>query len=339
MTARLRLLGLAALLATAACAHARPAPPLPSLEWPAPPAAPRVRLATVFPDAAAPAPRRSVWRVVLDAVTGHDDRRGREAWLVRPFGVAALPAGGWIVADPDAPAVLRLAPGAAPERVACADHAWQAPMAVAVATDGAVWVADGGAGSVVRVAADGGCRASPPGTFERPTGLAAGSAGAVFVVDPPRHQVTALSAMAEVTARFGARGEGPGLLNFPTSVALDAAGNLLVVDALNFRIARFAPDGAWLGAFGEAGETGGALARPKGIAVDADGRIYVSDAQRDAVLVFSGAGVFEALLGETGAAPGFLTMPAGLAVGGSRLCVADTQNHRIQVFEILGGRS
>lgn len=333
------LLLLAALLA-ASCAHAPRAPArLPDVAWPEAPDAPRVRLAALFPDPSAPPPARSRLRALLDLVAGVDEAdRARPEPLARPFGVAAFPDGSFAIADPDGPAVLRVAPGgAAAARLACKDREWAAPMSVAAAPDGALWIADGGAGEVVRIAADGSCRAIGAGALERPTGVAV-EADRVLVVDPPAHQVVALSPDGAVLARIGALGDGAGQLHFPTAIARAPDGSLLVVDALNFRIARFAADGTWLGAFGAAGEAEGDLARPKGIAVGEDGRIYVSDAQRDAVLVYSPAGAFEAALGRGGDEPGRLTMPAGVAVEGRRLFVADSQNHRVQVFEILGGR-
>lgn len=326
------------LLLEGACAHA-PAAPLPQVQWPEPPDAPRARLAALFPDPAAPLPRRSFLRAVLDVIAGVDDadRRCETGWLSRPFGIAALADGSFAVADPDAPAVLRVRGGGTATRLRCNGREWAAPMSVAEAPDGALWIADGGAGELVRVAPDGGCRAVGAGLLERPTGVVA-EAGRILVVDPPRHEVVALSPEGAVVGRFGRQGAGDGELHFPTAIARAQDGTLLVVDALNFRIARFSHDGSWLGAFGAPGQTGGALARPKGIAVDGEGRIYVSDAQRDAVLVFSPAGAFEVALGRGGAEPGRLTMPAGIAVAAGMLYVADSRNHRVQVFEILGGR-
>ena len=342
------------LLLAGGCAHGPAAAgPGPQVEWPEPPDAPRARLAALFPDPAAPLPKRSFLRAVLDIVAGVDeaDRRREAGSLARPFGIAALADGSFAVADPDAPAVLRIRlataqgpsqgdrpnPGSSVARVACRGREWIAPMSVAESPDGSLWVADGGAGELVRIAPDGACRAVGAGLLERPTGVVA-EASRVLAVDPPRHEVVALSQDGAVLGRFGRQGSGDGELHFPTALARAGDGTLLVVDALNFRIVRLAPDGAWLGAFGAPGQTGGALARPKGVAVDAEGRIYVSDAQRDAVLVFSPAGAFEVALSRGGTEPGRLTMPAGVAVGAGRLYVADSQNHRVQVFEILGGR-
>lgn len=320
------------------CAHAPPRAPAPEVVWPEPPAAPRVRLAAEYPDPAAPPPRRSWWRAVLDTLAGvGDEERRREGRLERPFGVAVLAGGDVVVADPDAPAVVRYRGDRTVAQVTCRELEWAAPMAVVAETDGTLWVADGGAGTVVRVAADGSCRALGAGLLERPTGLAL-EPERLAVADPPRHQVVVLSRDGRELARWGSLGDGDGQLHFPSAIARARDGSFLVVDALNFRVARFAPDGAWLGAFGFAGEAGGALARPKGIAVDEDGRLYVSDAHRDVVLVFGADGSFDVALGGAGGARGHLTLPAGVAVASGKLYVADSHNHRVQAFEILGGR-
>lgn len=323
------------LAALAACGHAPARTPLPDVAWPPAPAAPRARLAGVFPDPAAPSPPRPFWARVLDAIAGTGGSRRPETWLARPFAVAARADGTWFVADPDAPAVIRVGAAGDAERLSCRGREWQAPMALALAPDGALWVADSGAAVLVRVGADGRCTELGRGALERPTGIAV-APDRVVVADPARHEVVILAPGGAVLKRLGGLGAGVGQLHFPTAVALRPSGELLVVDALNFRIARFAADGAWAGAFGEAGGAGGAFERPKGVAVDGAGRILVTDAQRDLILVYSADGAFEAALGASGAAPGELTMPAGLAVAGRRLYVADSLNRRVQVFDLLG---
>jgi DNA-binding beta-propeller fold protein YncE len=323
-----------------ACAHAPPAAlPLPEVTYPRPPAAPRARLARVLPDPNAPGSRPSFWRRlgrVLAGAEAHDDPQER---LVRPFGLAAAADGTTYVADPDAGTVLRIDPAGALADVSCRKREWGAPMAVALDGAGALLVADAGAAEIVVVAADRSCRAIGRGALERPTGVTTTSDGRIVIADPPRHQLVVLAASGEVLARWGRHGEGDGELNFPSSVARAPDGTLLVVDALNFRIVRLAPDGAWLGAFGSAGTEDGGLGRPKAVAADEDGRVYVSDTFRDVVLVFGREGRFEYAIGETGTDPGAFTLPAGVAVQGGKLKVADSQNRRIQVFEILGGSS
>jgi DNA-binding beta-propeller fold protein YncE len=331
----LRALGLAALLAQAACAAAPPRPPRAEVLWPAGGEPARVRLAAVLPDPDAPPPRPPLWRRVLDFLVGRDPERP-EDMISRPFGVATV-AGAVYVADPDVPAVLRLA-GREVQRITCPDLDWAAPMAVAAAPDGTLFVADGGNGTVVVVQPAGPCHPIGAGELERPVSVAV-DGDRILVADPPRHQVVVLARDGRVLARWGAEGEGPNELHFPTGVARAADGTILVVDAMNFRVVRLSASGEWLGAFGAAGETGGGLAAPKAVATDADGRVFVTDARRDLVLVFAANGELEYTIGETGDAPGHLAHPAGIAVAGSRVFVVDSMNRRVQVFEILGDRT
>ena len=339
-TARARMVWCAAALA-AACAHAPPAAPdaaataavEPPPAWPAPPAAPRVRWsASVAVEVRRP--EEGWWRRLGRAVLGFSPADDDAPRLRRPFGIASAGDRLWI-ADPDGPAVYRLAPGGALERVSCRGREWVAPMAIAVAPDGTAYVADGGAGAVIRVPPGGPCAAIGEGTLVRPTGLAL-AAGRVYAVDPAQHAVFAFAPDGTAALRFGEPGGGPGQLEAPSGLGVDGEGNLLVVDALNFRIARFAPDGRFLGAFGERGDRGGELARPKGVAVDGRGRIFVTDAQRGVVVVFSGDGAFDIVFGEDGERPGQLALPAGIEVRGNQVMVADSGNHRIDVYELVG---
>jgi DNA-binding beta-propeller fold protein YncE len=218
--------------------------------------------------------------------------------------------------------------------LACVDHAWAAPMSVAVAGDGSVWVADAGDATIVRWSPRG-CLVLRIDGLQRPTGIALGARG-IAVADPPAHAVVLLSEEGKLLARVGSRGTGDSQFNYPSDVAAAPDGSLWVVDALNFRIVHLDGEGRWLGAFGTRGDAGAALARPKGVAADGAGRIYVTDASRDVALVFRADGALEYVLGESGAAPGQLAHPAGVSVGGARLVIADSVNRRAEIFELVG---
>jgi DNA-binding beta-propeller fold protein YncE len=334
---RLHIPVLAWAVAAAACSHgaAGPAPATAPLVWPAPPDAEVARYAGTFPD-----PRRLLdvpaWRRLVSAVVGTPAPQAVRPPIARPFGVASSPDRDLLIADPDAPAVLRVSwTSGAWSELRCPGEPWKAPMAVAVDGAGAAWIADGGAAAVVRVAPSGGCERVGAGALERPAGVAALD-GRVYVVDPPRHQVVAFDGGGREVLRFGDRGTGDGQLNFPTAIAAAGDGTLLVVDALNYRVVRFDRDGRFLGAFGEPGDTIGRFGRPKGIAVDRRGRVFVSDAEFDVVLVFSPEGAFEAVLAGPGSGPGQLVLPAGLAASAGFLYVADSYNRRVQVYALAG---
>lgn len=339
MARRLALPLAGAAAALAACAHS-PAPAAasgPAPVWPEPPSPASVRWAGAWPDASRPAAEPGFLSRLGRAIAGLPEPAPESPPWQRPFGVAAREGVVW-VADPEGRSVLRLEwGGEAATPVTCPGRSWASPLAVAAGDDGALWVADGGAGVVVRVAASG-CAAIGAGELERPSGLAL-APGRVYVVDPPRHHVAVFGAGGARIATIGDRGEGPGQLNFPTAAAVAGDGTLLVVDALNFRVSRYAPDGSFVAAFGEPGDEGGALARPKAVAAGPGGRVYVSDVQRDVVLVFSPAGEYLFAIGATGDGPGQFLMPAGLALAGRRLFVADSYNRRIQAFDLLGDGS
>ncbi len=95
--------------------------------------------------------------------------------------------------------------------------------------------------------------------------------------------------------------------------------------------------------FGSTGNLGGQLSAVRGIAVAGDGSIYVADSQNHRIQKFSSEG--EYLMGwgsyatvDSGNAPGgTFNEPWGIAVGADgRVYVADTWNHRIQVFSADG---
>jgi sugar lactone lactonase YvrE len=327
------------LVGVSGCAHPTP-PPVETVRpvWPPPPAPAKIRWVAAFPNPSTPGiPSPSFWSRAFDFITGEDpDPSAGRAPLQRPFGLAT-----WdrnlLVADPDGRQVLRVRWRTGDvEALNCRDRAWVMPLAIAVAADGSVWVADGGAGLVVRRESNGRCRALGEGTFGRPSGIAMAGKTA-YVVDPPNHAVWRLGLDGAVQGRLGARGTGQGEFNFPTGIAALSDGSLLVVDALNFRVVHLDSAGKPLSAFGEAGDGGGAFARPKAVAVDESGNIYVSDAQNDVVLVYSQAGTFALAVGGSGQGPGQFSLPAGLAVSEGYLFVADSYNHRIGIFELLGG--
>lgn len=328
-----RRAALAALLAATALLRATGAAAAPA---PAAPGRAAFELELVVSAGSIPV-HRSWWRTAWAWIAGASrSDAGAEPALVRPFDVAWEGPDRLVVVDPDARRVARFdAKGDHLGDVTCPDRAWAAPMSVAVDGGGAILVADAGAGVVIRWTARG-CAVLGQGALERPTGVAV-SGDRVVVVDPPVHQVVALSAAGAVVGRFGERGEGPGAFLYPTDVAAGPDGSLRVVDSLNFRIVHVSADGRWLGAFGAPGEEEWSLARPKGVSVDPAGRVYVSDAERDRVLVFRGDGSFLFSVGAPGTAPGQFAHPAGVAAAGARLAVADSLGARAQVFRSVGG--
>jgi DNA-binding beta-propeller fold protein YncE len=154
------------------------------------------------------------------------------------------------------------------------------PLAVTPGPDGAVFVADGGAGAIVRVEASGGCRVIGERALVRPTGVAF-VAGAIYAVDPPAHAIVSFTPDGRERLRFGARGDAAGAeLNFPTGL-----GRMFVSDAQNDVVVAYAPDGAYQWFLGGSGSGPGDLTLPAGVAV-AGRFLYVADSYNRRVQIY-----------------------------------------------------
>ncbi len=309
------------------------------LEWPEPPAPARLRFLEAhsgMPGNAAGHGIGKVWKFLL-GITGVNSSPRR---LMAPTGIFA--GGGMIyVADPGAHGVLRydevkkkaewLPKGRKPKFVS--------PVAVTVAPDGKIFVADSALGKVFALDAEGRylweLRGDPEG-MGQPASLALGD-GRLFVSDSREHRVAVYGLDGVFLYSFGRRGLKAGEFNFPTYMWFDAAAKrLFVCDSGNFRIQILTPEGKPLSAFGENGDRPGRMARPRGVALDSDGNVYSIDGALEAVQIFDQTGRLLLFVGREGSRPGEFSLPGGVFVDEKdRVLVADTFNARVQVFQYL----
>jgi DNA-binding beta-propeller fold protein YncE len=173
--------------------------------------------------------------------------------------------------------------------------------------------------------------------FQRPTGLAYHEQQKrLFVADTHAHQVMEYDENGKWIRTLGARGQNDGQFNFPTHITVHAS-RLYVNDTMNFRIQVFdLPTGKHIATLGEHGAGAGYIAQPKGLAINSNERIYMAESLTNRIQIFDMQDNFLLDFGNEGSAPGQFLFPAGLAVRGSRLYVADSGNHRVQVFEYYG---
>lgn len=122
------------------------------------------------------------------------------------------------------------------------------------------------------------------------------------------------------------------------SMTVGANGNLYLLSEGMGRVYVYDRNEKFLYKFGQKGGESGKLARPRGLAVDdRAGRVYVVDYQRHAVSAFSLEGDFLFEFGGMGQARGWLNYPSDVCVDSfGRVIVADTFNHRIQIYEVVG---
>ncbi|MEZ4364832.1 MAG: SMP-30/gluconolactonase/LRE family protein [Kofleriaceae bacterium] len=186
--------------------------------------------------------------------------------------------------------------------------------AVAVAGDGAVYIAEAYQCAVLRVdpvtaeisRVAGRLRwcygplqddvAATEASLDRPAGLAVGSDGTLYVADTGRHRVRSIDAgtgiittLAGTTSGYGGDGgaASAALLTSPSGLALDADGTLYIADAGAHTIRKVDPftgvisTVAGTGTAGDGGDggpaTGARLDAPAGVAIDDAGNLYVAD--------------------------------------------------------------
>ena len=138
----------------------------------------------------------------------------------------------------------------------------------------------------------------------------------------------------------------------PKGMGRDRDGNILVVEPHYSRVNVFSPLGVLLEQWGEHGTNAGQLSLPRGVAVNSRREIFVSEYQEiERVQKFGftdpppappktglrSPPKYLGGFGQAGTAPGEFNRPEGLCVDAQdRLYVADSCNHRIQIFESDG---
>lgn len=195
------------------------------------------------------------------------------------------------------------------------------------------------------------------GDLASPSGLVAGTSGELFVTDAGNHRVqryvhvasasTCPAGTTEVSnfgaertcaaGYFGTYGNGDGELNAPRAVACDPdTAALYVADTGNSRVQRFSKEGAFLGKWGTYGTSAGQFDQPVDVDVDDLGRVVVTEAGNARAQIFTAGGLPLAVLGTLGTGNGQFTAPVGAAVLGSRVFIADAQQHRVEAFDVSG---
>jgi DNA-binding beta-propeller fold protein YncE len=128
-------------------------------------------------------------------------------------------------------------------------------------------------------------------------------------------------------------------LGRPKGMGHDHDGNILVVEPHYQRINVFSPEGKLLAQWGKRGTNAGELMMPRAVAVNSRGEVLVSEyGMVERVQRFAPRGEkFLSGFGHPGNGPGEFNRAEGLGIDSQdRLYVADSCNHRIQVFSSDG---
>ncbi len=297
----------------------------------------------------------------------------------RPAATARDSAGSIYVADTGNHRVRRIAPDGVVFTVAGTGVAGPAgdggpalsaqlssPQGLSIDPAGNLWIADTGNHRIRRVDATGRIQTMAgtglPGfsgdaglairaQLNSPTGLAADSAGNIYVADSANHAVRLISPDGLITtaagnANRGYSGDGgPPLaatLDSPQALAIHRDGTLFIADTGNRRIRRIST-GTALGPgliTTYPANDNAVWHQPRGLAIDDSGRLFISDALDQHVYSIDASGRISTIAGDglqgfigdsSDALAGRLDSPGGLTLDpAGNLFLADTGNNRVR---------
>jgi sugar lactone lactonase YvrE len=204
------------------------------------------------------------------------------------------------------------------------------PGAVAVDSQGNVYIADTGDNQVVELTAAGTSSiVSIPGLGSA-NSVAVDGSGNLYVADATNSRVVELSGGVVSVVPTAS------LLTRPSGLAFDAGGDLYIADATHNYIVEVPAGGGTAATLTITGLGATPLNQPYGLAVDISGNLYIADSANNRIVevtlpaAFVGAGAALPIAGES------LNTPLGVAVDGfGNVYIADENNSR--VVTVSGG--
>ena len=198
------------------------------------------------------------------------------------------------------------------------------------------------------------------GQFDRPRGITTTSEN-ILVSDSLNHRVQMFDSDGNYQSQFGTSSPTNGVFNAPRGVATNST-HILVADTNNHRIQVFDLEYNYISQFGSFGvdviqpddsiirAENGKFSAPYGITTNST-HILVADTGNDRIQIFDLVGNHRSSFDNSGVDViqrqnrdgvmadfdrGMLSLPQGITTTSTNILVADTGNHRIQVFDLSG---
>jgi len=133
------------------------------------------------------------------------------------------------------------------------------------------------------------------GVFNRPSGIAIGPSGNIYVTDTWNYRIQVFTPDGKFLNSWGQRGEfgdkapAEPVDGFwgPRGIAVDSQENVYVADTGNKRIRVYTSSGQYLRDIGSAGSEVGQLDEPSSVTIGPDGKLYVADYWNKRISVFT----------------------------------------------------
>ena len=207
------------------------------------------------------------------------------------------------------------------------------PAGIAVESDLSFYVADPVGKQVLYFDANGNFirRFADAANLARPIDIAVDEVrGQVFVADGSYSHIVIFSKTGQAMSAIGGRGRGPGKFGIITAIA-KGKDSLFVADRLQLPLQEIdIATGAFRFSVGQ-----GQIVWPTALVVDKRNRIFASDRTDNTIKVFDDIRLI-ATIGGTGYAPGRFRLVTGMWLSDQNmLYVADSLNHRVQVFRVV----
>ena len=213
------------------------------------------------------------------------------------------------------------------------------PTGVSLDVEGNVWIPDTHNSRILEYNPDGqlllsfGEYGEEPGRFVYPTDIAFGDQGELFILEYGKQdRIQVFSRSGVYLRHWGDFGSGPEQFNRPMGIARGKDGILFVSDSVNHRIKAYTQAGQLLRILGRKGNGKGEFQFPYALDADLEGNLYVCEFGNHRIQKISPDGQCLGIWGSLGSGDRQLAEPWGVAVENGKIFVADTQNHRIQVF-------
>ncbi len=165
--------------------------------------------------------------------------------------------------------------------------------------------------------------------FEFPISVCLSLHGDYFIIDSQNDRVIKLNSSFEPEMSFGGYDWGQGVLQEASHVYVSKNDNVYVTDNAAQKILVYDYYGNYLHDIGL-----GILQSPKGLCVDEMENIFVADSKSNQIFGFNAAGRLILKIGSLSTKLAGFQEPTDVTIVRNKMYVADTQNHRIQIFEL-----